>query len=290
MSPPTSPVFGQAGQADPVRQTHILGNLILLGAPPILSTFHPSMSLASLLARYTLSLALTRSSQLSVLEDRLDTHIASVSTLPLALSRYGAQPMNRRDVIRKIGELMALRMAVNTSGGGLDETPEFYWSEPALEEYFDSITREFEIKERIESINKKIDYAQEIQSTLRALLTEASGHRMEIIIIALIAVEVVLALIREGPELKESVIMPAIGYIGHMLGIESMIPERKGLESTVSGNQGQHRSWDHSKGERTGSLLAGELGHLGNAYHPEDQRSILHGEAGSWSNTGRRIV
>lgn len=31
---------------------------------------------------------------------------------------------------------------------------------------------EFEIKERMDAINKKIDYAQEVQSTLRALLTE----------------------------------------------------------------------------------------------------------------------
>jgi uncharacterized Rmd1/YagE family protein len=38
--------------------------------------------------------------------------------------------------------------------------------------YFDSIATEFEIKERIETFNKKIDYAQEVQSTLRALLTE----------------------------------------------------------------------------------------------------------------------
>jgi uncharacterized Rmd1/YagE family protein len=41
--------------------------------------------------------------------------------------------MRRKEVIRKIGELMSLRMAVNTRGGGLEDTPEFYWSEPELE-------------------------------------------------------------------------------------------------------------------------------------------------------------
>lgn len=176
---------------DPKAKTSILGNLILLGSAPELSTFPPSPSLASLLARYTLSLSLTRSSSLSVLESRLDKHIASVSLLPRALERFGQQPLGRREVIRKIGELMTLRMAVNTRGGGLEETPEFYWSEPELEDYFDSVAKEFEIKERIDTINKKIDYAQEMHDTLRALLTEASGHRMEIIIILLIAVEVV---------------------------------------------------------------------------------------------------
>lgn len=118
---------------DPDAQTSILGNLILLGTPPELNSFPSSPSLGSLLARYTLSLALTRSSSLSVLEDRLDAHIASVSTLPRALERTGHQPMGRREVIRKLGELMTLRMAVNTRGGGIEDTPEIYWSEPELE-------------------------------------------------------------------------------------------------------------------------------------------------------------
>lgn len=109
---------------DPNANTAILGNLILLGSPPDLNSFPHSPSLASLLARYTLSLAITRSSSLSVLEDRLDRHIASVSTLPRALAKTGAQPMGRREVIRKLGELMTLRMAVNTRGGGLEDTPE----------------------------------------------------------------------------------------------------------------------------------------------------------------------
>ena len=118
---------------DPNANTAILGNLIQLGQPPELNSFHHSPNLASVLARYTLSLALTRSSSLSVLEDRLDRHIASVSTLPRILEKTGAQPMGRREVIRKMGELMTLRMAVNTKGGGLEETPEIYWSEPELE-------------------------------------------------------------------------------------------------------------------------------------------------------------
>jgi len=173
---------------DPNAQTSILGNLILLGEPPNLNSFPQTSSLASLLARYTLSLALTRSSSLSVLEDRLDKHVEAVSRLPRELERTGNQPLGRKEVIRKLGELMTLRMAVNTRGGGLEDTPEIYWSEPELEggicflatwtsltsAYFDSITTEFEIKERIETFNRKIDYAQEIQSNLRALLTEVS--------------------------------------------------------------------------------------------------------------------
>ncbi|WWC70269.1 uncharacterized protein I206_104219 [Kwoniella pini CBS 10737] len=216
---------------DPTAKTHILGNLILLGRPPELSTFSPSPSLASLLARYTLSLSLSRSSSLSVLEDRLDSHIAGVSTLPRALQRTGRQPLDRKEVIRKMGELMTLRMAVNTSGGGLDDTPEFYWSEPELESYFDSIASEFEIKERIDAFNKKLDYAQEVQSTLRALLTESSAHRMEVIIILLIAVEVVIVLIREGPELAHKFIEIVNAQMGTGTHTAKLEEVEEGLQS-----------------------------------------------------------
>lgn len=215
---------------DPSDKTQIVGNLILLGGPPELSSFPPSPGLAALLARYTLSLSLSRSSSLSVLEGRLDRHIASVSRIPRALALFGQQPLERRDVIRKMGELMVLRMAVNTRGGGLEETPEFYWSEPELESYFDSVASEFEIKDRIETINKKIDYAQEVQNTLRALLTESSTHRMELIIIALIAVEVIIALIREGPELFEHIRRPIVDALDGVFYGKDAVQARKQQE------------------------------------------------------------
>ncbi len=221
----------------PQRETLIKGNLVILGKPPVLDTFEPNQDYAALLTRYTLSLALARSSALSAIEAKLDSHLDSVSKLPHMLAVTGKQPMKRNMVIRKIGELMMLREAVNFRGGGLEDTPEIYWSEPVLEgeavssafpsfqltreplaAYFDSVSEEFELKERIDAVNQKVDYANEVQSTLRALLTEvgrlrtwlptraypqfqASGHRMELIIIALIAVEVCIVLIREGREL-----------------------------------------------------------------------------------------
>jgi uncharacterized Rmd1/YagE family protein len=44
--------------------------------------------------------------------------------------------------------------------------------------YFDAVSSEFEMEDRIETINQKIDYASEVQSTLRALLTEVSRDQI----------------------------------------------------------------------------------------------------------------
>ncbi|KAF8656182.1 hypothetical protein AX16_002622 [Volvariella volvacea WC 439] len=103
------------------------------------------------------------------------------------------------------------------------DVPDFYWTEPELEKHFKSLSDALEVKQRTMSVNDKITYAAEAQSVLRQLLTESSSHRMELVIIALIAVEVVIALIRDGPELWEMV-------AGREEGIGVTWPEKGMLE------------------------------------------------------------
>ncbi|KZP00482.1 DUF155-domain-containing protein [Calocera viscosa TUFC12733] len=186
--------------ADPNEQTRLQGDLIILGG---------SSTDSNLLARYSFSQALARSSALSALESSLDHYLLSTSGLADTLAEHGHPNMRRKDLIRKMGELLRFRQSLNLRGESFGETPDFYWAEPELEGYFDSVNKALEIRHRMRVLNDKITYAAETQETLRQLLTDTSAHSMELIIIALIAVEVVLpartntqqAFIREGPEL-----------------------------------------------------------------------------------------
>lgn len=103
---------------------------------------------------------------------------------------------------------MKFRQGLNLSRQNFSDTPDFYWAEPVLEGYFNSVSEALEIDTRTRSINEKITYAAELQSVLRQLLTETSAARMELVIIALIAVEVVICLIRDGPELWKMLVHP----------------------------------------------------------------------------------
>ncbi|KAJ3502622.1 hypothetical protein NMY22_g18524 [Coprinellus aureogranulatus] len=179
---------------DPSEPTRLQGDLIILGHEPSLldpsllpptlppSAFPPS----TLLARYTFSQALSRSTALSSLEVALDEYLTSMSTLPHELAKTGKPGMNRKNLIKKLGELMKFRQYLNLNRENFIEAPDFYWTEPELEKG----CRAFQVDENA--------------VYLARVLTESSGHSMELIIIALIAVEVILAFIREGPELWHS--------------------------------------------------------------------------------------
>ncbi|KAF8905094.1 hypothetical protein CPB84DRAFT_1676855 [Gymnopilus junonius] len=198
---------------DPIElsgaQTRLQGDLILLGQtgtldePDLLPKSWPPMALPqeTLLARYAFSQALSRSTALSALEASFDSYLTSMALLPHALAETGKPSMSRTQLIKKLGELMKFRQQLNLSRENFSEVPDFYWAEPELERYFTSLSNALEVKARTSSLNDKITYISDIQSMLRQLLTESSTHSMELIIIALIAVEVVIALIRDGPEL-----------------------------------------------------------------------------------------
>ncbi|KAF8149928.1 hypothetical protein B0H34DRAFT_757148 [Crassisporium funariophilum] len=195
-------------------ETRLQGDLIILGQtgplnePELMPINLPPMAFPpeTLLARYAFSQALSRSTALSALEVSLDNYLTSMALLPHALAKTGKPGMGRTQLIKKLGELMKFRQGLNLNRENFSETPDFYWAEPELERYFKSLSDALEVKARTASVNDKITYAAEAQSMLRQLLTESSTHSMELIIIALIAVEVVIALIRDGPELWEMLV------------------------------------------------------------------------------------
>ncbi|KAG2038892.1 hypothetical protein BDR03DRAFT_933354 [Suillus americanus] len=196
------------------RKTRIQGDLIILGrvAPleysenaPTVPPASPALPADTLLARYTFSQALSRSTALSGLEESLEDYLSSVALLPHSLEKTGKPGLSREALIKKLGALMKFRQGLNLNRENFSDTPDLYWTEPELEGFFKSMTAALEVKARTNAVNEKITYATEVQSTLRQLLTESSTHRMELVIIALIAVEVVIALIRDGPELWQMI-------------------------------------------------------------------------------------
>ncbi|KAF8638336.1 hypothetical protein AX17_002356 [Amanita inopinata Kibby_2008] len=197
---------------DPIENTRIQGDLIILGQRPELNSLTLPSNLPpmvfpaeTLFARYAYSQALSRSTALSALEVSLDDYLTSMALLPHALAKTGKPGMGRKALIKKLGELMKFRQGLNLNRENFSDVPDFYWAEPELERYFKTLSDALEVKQRTHSVNDKITYAAEAQSVLRQLLTESSSHSMELVIIALIAVEVIIALIRDGPELWEMV-------------------------------------------------------------------------------------
>ncbi|KAJ3343447.1 hypothetical protein HDU93_008106 [Gonapodya sp. JEL0774] len=203
------------------------GDTILIGAD-----LPPSQSALAF------SSGLSRSVKLAALEALLDRHLAENRSVPRFLAKGRRLPMGQKEVLSKLGELLVFRGSVNLHSELLD-APDFCWSNPRMENYFESTSRNLDVRPRIAVFNKKLDYANELAATLKDHLSERHSNNLEWIIIVLIAVEVV----------SEAV------HYAERLGYVDLERFRKGAKEPVIGWR-----WDKVVAvEKTGTDAAGAV-------------------------------
>ena len=127
--------------------------------------------------------------KLAVLENQLESFIGDIGHLPVFLKQGRRVPLTRTQALRKLGELLQFRAVLNLQSDLL-ETPDLYWNYSKLEEHFLAISTELDIKKRVDTLNKKLDYAKDIAELLKDYLSERHSLSLEWCIIVLIAVEV----------------------------------------------------------------------------------------------------
>lgn len=150
------------------------------------------------LARLAFSQGLARSARLSVQETLLSTFLTSMSPIPALLSSTGSVPISRTSVIKHTGTLLRLRQTANLDRDNFYDEPEVYWENAKMEDHYRSICGNLDIGQRFETLNEKLDHCENLLGVVRALLTEKTTHRMELIIIGLIAFEAGMALVGHG--------------------------------------------------------------------------------------------
>ena len=206
---------------DPTRESsNIRGDRITLGTKPQPTNSRveqqatsivdhendtQNRNLDTVLAKIAFSSGLARSTKLAVLESLLRDYFSSTKSIPEVLSRGGRMPFTRSFISQKTGQLLSIRAQLNLYSELTDSLPDLFWDsrhELGLEGYYDQVSRALDTGIRIKVLNEKMDYAQEIASVLRQQLSEKHGVRLEWIIIALIAVEVVFAINKEVKEYR----------------------------------------------------------------------------------------
>lgn len=145
------------------------------------------------MAQLSFSESMARSSKLSVLEDELENYLNQLKTIPDSLA-LGKVPLSRSEIIKKTGTLLRFRSYFNLHPENFLDLPEFYWENVKLEECYLKANEALDMNLRLDIVNTKLNYATELQFTLRQVLSENTTHRLELIIIWLIFIETVVAI------------------------------------------------------------------------------------------------
>lgn len=161
------------------------------------------------LERYTFANALSTSVKLGIWEAALDRYVESMEYVTEDLKRGRKIKMSRAEVLRKTGELFALRHLINLSSDLLD-TPDFYWDREQLETLYSSSCGFFSVQRRTkvficnsikyikkqlysyanQVMNEKLNHCVELADLVASNLNDIHHVRLEWMIIILIMFEV----------------------------------------------------------------------------------------------------
>jgi required for meiotic nuclear division protein 1 len=107
------------------------------------------------------------------------------------LANFGKTSRNRTDLLKLMGNALLVQHRVS-GRVAVGEKPDALWDRPDLERLYARLQDEYELSERVETLNRKLAVIADTASTLADLIDTKRSLRLEIIVVFLIAFEIVI--------------------------------------------------------------------------------------------------
>jgi len=108
------------------------------------------------------------------------------------LAKSGKTSKSRTQLLKLIGEALLAQHRVS-GRVAVGEKPDVLWDRPDLERLYARVEDEYELSERAESLNRKLEVIADTATTLADIVDNKRSLRLELIVILLIAFEAGIA-------------------------------------------------------------------------------------------------
>src|ERR1700737_2401286 len=131
----------------------------------------------------------------SVVLERDEREVANVfdTIEPFAreLANLGKTSRNRTGLLKLMGNALLVQHRVS-GRVAVGEKPDVLWDRPDLERLYAPLEDEYELSERVETLNRKLAVIADTATTLSDIIDTKRSLRLEIIVVILIAFEIVI--------------------------------------------------------------------------------------------------
>lgn len=107
------------------------------------------------------------------------------------LASSGKTSKNRTDLLKLMGNALLVQHRVS-GRVAVGEKPDVLWDRPDLERLYARLEDEYELSERVETLNRKLAVIADTATTLADIIDTKRSLRLEIIVVFLIAFEIVI--------------------------------------------------------------------------------------------------
>ena len=107
------------------------------------------------------------------------------------LADHGRTRRDRKGVLQLIGNALLVQHRVS-GRVAIGEKPDALWERPDLERLYARLEDEYELRERVDTLNRKLAVVAETADTLADIIDTRRSLRLELIVIILIAFEIIV--------------------------------------------------------------------------------------------------
>lgn len=139
--------------------------------------------------------ALAKSVALAHHEREVTAFFDSIEPLSRALMMGGSPPAGRKSFLKLIGAALTVQHRVS-GRVAVREKPDLLWDRPDLERLYGRLETEYELIERAETLDRKLQVVGATATAMINLEDTARSQRLELLVVVLILVEVALSLLQ----------------------------------------------------------------------------------------------
>ncbi len=107
------------------------------------------------------------------------------------LASFGRTSKSRTAMLKLLGEALLVQHRVS-GRVAVGEKPDVLWDRPDLERLYARLEDEYELSERVDTLNRKLSVIAETATTLADIIDTKRSLRLEIVVVILIAFEIVV--------------------------------------------------------------------------------------------------
>jgi uncharacterized Rmd1/YagE family protein len=107
------------------------------------------------------------------------------------LADHGRTRRSRKGMLKLLGKALLVQHRVS-GRVAVAEKPDALWDRPDLERLYARLEDEYELKERVDALNRKLAVVAETANTLADIIDTRRSLRLELIVVILIAFEIVV--------------------------------------------------------------------------------------------------
>jgi len=137
-----------------------------------------------------ISYVLSQSVALERYEDEIEENLNEVGVIIENLKTKGKALLREKELLKQIGKVLSVKQ-VAVAHLALFDKPTETWDSPELEALYNQLHKEYEMSDRFEVLNEKINFLSDNARMLISFIAEKKNALLELIVIALIVIEII---------------------------------------------------------------------------------------------------